>query len=102
MGIESVPDEDTFLNYARMLLEDSPLRYRSYLTVSTDPHFAHPRIYENEFWVSDLFETLTSPKTFRRDRNNQSKYYVSKKTGVSAAVAVTALAAAIVVGASQP
>lgn len=59
--------------------EDSPFRYRSYLTVSTDPDFKRSHVYENEFWVSELFQTTASPGRFYMAVQNRNKFYITKK-----------------------
>jgi hypothetical protein len=72
------------------LREDSPFRYRSYLTVSTDQDFKNSQVYESEFWISDLFQTFVSPRLFYQEAQNRNKFYISNKrkrrAGVDAVV----------------
>jgi hypothetical protein len=58
--------------------EDSPLQYRSFLTLSTDPLFSHVSTYENEFWVSEMFETTIPPNTYFKEKGNHNKFYTRK------------------------
>jgi hypothetical protein len=43
--------------------ENSPMKFRSYLTLSFDQGFDHPFYYDNQFWVSEVIETQMNPST---------------------------------------
>lgn len=82
--------------------EESPLTYRSYLTVSSDPSFRNSSAYENEFWVSEIFETMVPPKTYFKDPNNRNKFYRSKTTGIGTFMGVTGIVALLALLALKP
>lgn len=68
--------------------EESPMKYRSFLTLSTDPSFNQVITIENEFWVSEVFETTTPPSTYFRDTENFNKFYTKRTTGVGTLMGV--------------
>ncbi|AHM63358.1 hypothetical protein D770_25565 [Flammeovirgaceae bacterium 311] len=61
--------------------EDSPLKFRSYLTISTDPTFTQASTYESTFWVADLVQTKAKPEDFLHEKKEQNKFYTSKSNG---------------------
>lgn len=61
--------------------EDSPLKFRSYLTLSADPDFKDEFVYESEFWVGEILQTGVKPEYYLRGEGNQNKFYKSKTTG---------------------
>jgi hypothetical protein len=73
--------------------EESPLYYRSYLTLSTSSSFTNPVTYENEFWVSEVFETTSRPERYFQDKENINKFYTTKTTGFGTFMAVTGVVA---------
>jgi hypothetical protein len=73
-------------------IEDSPLKYRSFLTVSTHPLFSDVSTYESEFWVSEVFETTISPRKYFKDPENIKKFFTARSTGVGTFVGLTGVA----------
>jgi len=56
----------------------SPLRFKSYLTVVVGEEKAHPVVYEQSFYVSELLNTIQAPETMWFTRGNH--YYVKEQT----------------------
>lgn len=61
--------------------DNSPLKFRSFLTISTDPSFSRSSTYESSFWVTDVVQTKAKPKEFLQEKKDQHKFYTSKSTG---------------------
>jgi hypothetical protein len=57
--------------------ENSPLKFRSYLTLSITEDFKEPVIFDNKFWVSKIIETLATPGYSSTNAPNQ--FHVSKR-----------------------
>lgn len=67
-NIPSVPENDkvngmkvTSFPFTR---ENSPLIFRSFLTLSTDQRFNSPIYFDHRFWVSEVRQTLAEPTNF--------------------------------------
>ena len=58
--------------------EDSPLDFRSFLTISNDEQFTKPMYFDNAFWVTEYFETKAKPEDLANIFSNQ--FYNSKLT----------------------
>lgn len=72
--------------------ENSPLRYQSYLTYSTDANFATIATVEDSFWISELMVTLNKPSNILNMEDRQADtFYNSKVTGFGGTMAVLAL-----------
>jgi hypothetical protein len=72
--------------------ENSPLRYQSYLTYSTNANFATIATVEDSFWVSELMVTLDKPTNILNMEDRQADtFYNSKVTGFGGTMAVLAL-----------
>ena len=69
--------------------ENSPLIFRSFLTLSVTENFESPIYFDDTFWVSEIIQTIASPEQHIR-RNDQ--FYISKATGAGVFVGVIALA----------
>ena len=62
--------------------DKTPLKYRSYLTLSTDESFKTSFYYDDTFWVSEVLETTTAPQSFLTPPGEDSdKFYLRKTTG---------------------
>lgn len=44
--------------------EQSPLTFRSFITLSTHADLSSPVFFDHEFWVSEVVQTSTKPKNF--------------------------------------
>ncbi len=86
--IEGTPVDGLHYDFFR---EESPFVYRSFLTLSTSPTFSNHFTYENEFWLSEVFQTTTGPKRYFRDNQNINHYYTSKTTGFTKVMAATGI-----------
>jgi hypothetical protein len=70
---------------------NSPARFRSYLTLSTDPNFSSLIIYDDSFWVTEIVQTDLRPKMFYKDSNEGNKYHTAKLTGIGTGAAFIGL-----------
>lgn len=75
--------------------DNSPFKYRSYLTISTDPSFTKPSIFEDEFWVSDVVQTVYSPTSDISNKKKRNTFHTSKSTGFGTFLGATSLLALI-------
>jgi hypothetical protein len=73
--------------------ENSPLGFRSFLTVSTEPSFNKPLTYDHDFWVNEIVETSVSPGNYMDNGENtaNNRFHTTKSTGVGTALSVTAI-----------
>ena len=71
--------------------DNSPIKFRSYLTLSSEASFAHPLTYESEFWITEVVQTGVSPEHYLLEKQNQNKFYVSRLTGFGGVLGVTGL-----------
>lgn len=82
--------------------ENTPLHYRSYLTLSTDPHFAHELIYENEFWITEVVETTVEPKRYLKNKEKHNILYTGKPTGFGLFFLVPVALFLVIIGLGAP
>jgi hypothetical protein len=103
----SVPTEDmksrrmtgyaSVVKYKIFDSEDSPLVFRSYITVSASPDFSNPIAYDHKFWVSEVVRTAISPPSMKPYLGREDVYHVTKASEngpvvvLLAAIALTAL-----------
>jgi len=73
--------------------ENSPLKFRSYLTLSSDKH-EQELSFDNSFWVSEIIETLAEPKSLPIEDN---QFHIQKSTGFGQAIGITGLLAVLTV-----
>lgn len=60
----------------------SPIRFRSYLTVSVGEAGAKPAVYEHSFYVSDLQTTSLNPSNFGFNLQQRgNRYFIREQTG---------------------
>ena len=78
--------------------ETSPLVFRSFLTLSVTEKFESPQYFDDSFWVSEIFQTVTSPQQFIR---TDDQFYISKPTGVGAFLGVATVTGLIVLVAAE-
>jgi len=77
--------------------EDSPLKFRIFLSISGDESFRNPVQFDNSFWVSDYFLTSASPRSLSVISGNQ--FYIRKVTGAGHTLLAASLVGILVVGA---
>jgi hypothetical protein len=65
--------------------EQSPFTFRSFLTLSSNPDFSSPIHFDHEFWVSEIFQTPSGPKTFTMQPD---RFYIKKSSGGNEALLV--------------
>lgn len=65
---------------------DSPMKFRIFLSVSTDKEFSKPIYVENSFWASDVTSSFTEPKQLVNKQNVQC--HIQKTTGFGAVMGV--------------
>lgn len=66
--------------------DDSPLKFRIFLSVSTDKEFSKPLYKEQSFWVSDVTPSYTQPKMLVNKQDDQC--HIQKTTGFGAFIGV--------------
>ncbi|WP_224997146.1 hypothetical protein [Cesiribacter sp. SM1] len=71
--------------------DNSPLKFRSYLTISTDPSFVKPLIFESSFWIAEIVQTKTRPDYYLDERRDQNKFYTSSASGAGAVLGIGVL-----------
>lgn len=65
-----------FYNYER---KDSPLEFRSFLTISPNEQFTNPTYFDNVFWVNEVLETQAKPAELLNTFSNN--FHTKKLTG---------------------
>lgn len=65
-----------FYEYER---QNSPLEFRSFLTLSSNEQFTNPKYFDNAFWVNEIVETQAEPAILLNRYSNN--FYNSKLTG---------------------
>ncbi len=91
---EGMINADRF-NFTR---ENSPIYFRSILTLSLNPDFKSEFISENEFWVSEIIQSDTGPRSIHHKGGN--KIIGRKETGAGATVGVLGLLGLLIVAIS--
>lgn len=76
---------------------DSPLQFRSYLTISTDPDFVTVSTFDHAFWISHIHKAEHSLK--KRFMNDNSTFQVIA-TNTAATVAMGVAGGLMIVGAA--
>lgn len=59
--------------------ENSPLQFRSYLTISITEDFNSPITLDNQFWVSEIMQSTVEPSIVPDKTDNQ--FYLKENTG---------------------
>jgi hypothetical protein len=72
---------------------NSPIYFRSILTISTQEDFTNPVYYDNSFWVSGVTETSAEPSIITNKPPNQ--LCISKMTGFMKVLGFTAALATL-------
>lgn len=79
---------------------DSPMKFRSYLTVSTHEDLSDPFVFDTGFWVSEVGKSSNAPATMVA-RNSNDQFYLTKPTGVGPFLGVAVLIALILAAAAN-
>jgi len=69
--------------------KNTPLYFRSYLTLSTHEDFASVRYFDTSFWISGIAQSTYSPSSLGYEPSNQS--YLRRTTGFGTIMGCTAL-----------
>jgi hypothetical protein len=64
---------------------NSPLMFRSYITLSTDPSFSTRWNHESEFWVSEVAETTLTPNSYQASQSNNT-FHTANSMGAYALI----------------
>jgi hypothetical protein len=75
--------------------DESPLQYRSYLTLSTDADFKTEFTSQNEFWVSEVVNSGSSPREFLKD-NDKDTYFKTRPEPAATVFAVLGVLGAVI------
>lgn len=62
--------------------ENSPLKFRSYITLSSEEDFSKTTVLDNQFWVTEIMQSSIEPSLFPGKIN---QFYIKKTTGVGLA-----------------
>jgi hypothetical protein len=92
-NITSIDGRVIPVRYLRFTPENTPLKFRSYLTLSWDKQESELSI-DNSFWVSEIMETLAEPGSLPREGN---QFHVQKSTGFGQVMGITGLLTALTV-----
>jgi hypothetical protein len=58
--------------------ENSPIHFRSFLTLSSDPFFKEIFTVDHEFWASEIVESWMTPESFNKEAKDGNLYYLYK------------------------
>jgi hypothetical protein len=72
------PGQNAVIRYKDFGPENSPLAFRSYITLSTAPDFSNPVVFDHKFWIDEVFETVGPSEAGRHFRERGDVYYTSK------------------------
>lgn len=67
----------------------SPFRFRSFLTMSTDQHFASFTSIDHTFWVSEVVQVGASPKSITKRPSNQ--FYMKRTSDAGTFLGIVTL-----------
>ena len=81
--------------------DDSPLLFRSYITVSTAADFTTPMVFDHEFWVSEVLQSAVGPSNMKVYPNRQDVYHVTKSNEGGGGFLLLIVALACIFAASQ-
>ncbi len=77
------PNGATALKYTYQP-ENSPLKFRSYLTLSSKEDFSKTMVLDNHFWVTEIMQSSIEPSLFPGKIN---QFYIKETTGAGLAAA---------------
>ncbi len=89
------------VRHALFTEQSSPLRFKSYLTLTFGDQTNKTVAYQRSFYISEVYDTGTDPETFLVNRKRGDQFYVKESTvigqgfGVVAGVALLSTAAAL-------
>jgi len=79
---DSLIEKTTLNNVGRIYSyneETTPLYFRIILAITANDDYSSPTFFDYSFWVSDILQTSTGPKSMKYNPSNQ--FYVGKTTG---------------------
>lgn len=79
------------------LKNDSPLNFRSFLTLSIEETFSKPIFFDDEFWVDEIIDTRVDPNSTIREGN---KFYLKKTSNAGTTLLGGLLLVIIILGAA--
>jgi hypothetical protein len=71
--------------------QTSPIRFRSYLTLSTNPELSQVFKFDNEFWVKEISHTLAAPSVLDKHAPRYDRFYTGRTTAFGTAMMTIAL-----------
>lgn len=74
---------------------ESPLAFRSFLTVSFSEDFSNPVYLDHTFWVSDIIESAVGPQRLPHRKSDQ--FYIEKTSSSGVLIGTTAVVGALLV-----
>ncbi|MBN2615987.1 MAG: hypothetical protein JXR71_09875 [Bacteroidales bacterium] len=80
--------------------QNAPLKFRIFLSISTDKEFSKPLYMENSFWTNEVTQSYTKPQLLVNRQNNQC--HVRKTTGFGTFVGVVLGLGLLTVAAALP
>lgn len=89
-------EEGVNVKYLSYQQGDSPFKFRSFFTLSTQPDLTSPIYFDHVFWVSDVFQTTLAPKNFQVKPN---RFHLKKVSEAGAAILGIGVIGAVVLGA---
>lgn len=96
-SVDVAPGRIKKMKMADFTVENTPMRFRSFLTVQIPEGTAqHMVFYEHEFYISNLVETNSGPDLLPLDKKKGgNRAYVRKTTGAGAGLAMLGVAAVV-------
>jgi len=80
--------------------QNAPMKFRVFLSVSTDKEFSKPLYVEKSFWTNKVFQSYTKPELLVDKQNSQCQ--VKKTTGFGAFMGVVLGVGILVLAAAMP
>jgi hypothetical protein len=70
--------------------QSSPLRFKSYLTITFGDQDSKTLAYQRSFYISEVYDTPTDPETFLLNRARSDQFYVRESSGIGQGFGVVA------------
>jgi hypothetical protein len=80
--------------------DNSPLRYKTYLTLSYQPDLTQPIELQHDFWVSEVMNTHSAPRAVAPKSSNGDTFYMKKITGFGTFMGIVTFTGLVILGAS--
>lgn len=78
------------VRHALFTEQSSPLRFKSYLTLTFGDQNSKAVAYQRSFYISELYDTPTDPETFLTNRERDDQFYVKESSGMGQGFGVVA------------